>query len=1020
MLYKKNSDEKLSMELFKNPTNEYRGAPFWAWNCDLTKEMLTKQIEYLKEMGFGGFHMHCRSGLSTEYLSDEFMELIKCCRDKAEAEDMYAYLYDEDRWPSGAAGGIVTKNKKFRQKYLVMTENKEENAVSPKEGYEQGLPYLVACFDVILNPDGTLKEYKLIDENSEADGMKKYFYVKTPSEIGWYNGQTYVDTLSNEAMDEFIRVTYEAYEKGVGDSFGKSVPSIFTDEPQFAFKQTLKFAGSPEDIRLPWTTDFADTYKNTYGEDIISRLPELFWDFEDKVSTARYHYHDHICERFTLASADKCGKWCNEHGIYLTGHMVEEPTLTSQTSAIGEAMRAYRSFGIPGIDMLCDHTEFTTAKQAQSAVHQYGREGVMSELYGVTNWDFDFRGHKFQGDWQAALGITLRVPHLSWVSMKGLAKRDYPASINYQSPWYKEYGYVEDHFARLNTVLTRGKPAVKIGIIHPIESFWLHWGPADTGSDIRREMEDNFENITKWLINGFADFDFISESLLPSQVKEVSDLLPVGEMNYSAVVVPGCETLRRTTFEILKKFREHGGKLIFMGKCPKYLDAEPSEEIKVLYEDSIKCGFEENDILNVLEPEKFFDAVNDSGIKVRNMISQLRDDNGVKWLFLAHSEKTDKPDVSTPENLIITVKGKFTPEIYDTVSGKTYVPEFEINDGNTVIKKTVYAYDSLLIRLSDEKREMEKKKKYEAVSRISFMEPVEFELSEQNVYVLDMAEYNLDGGEWNKTDEILRIDMALRNTLNYPAASGGDSQPWVLGPDKTEHYAELKFTIKSELELDNVYAAFEEAESICLNGEEVPLEPVGYYTDESIIKYALPKIKAGENILTVKTPIGKRTSIENGFLLGNFGVKVNGCEKIITSLPERIGFASITNLGMPFYGGNVIYKTEINTPDCALNIKANKYRGALIKVIIDKKEVGVIAYAPYELIVDNVPAGTHTVEFILFGTRINTFGQLHYSGYTKWFGPNSWYTKGEEWSYEYRLKDTGILASPIITICKNN
>ena len=57
----------------------------------------------------------------------------------------------------------------------------------------------------------------------------------------------------------------------------------------------------------------------------------------------------------------------------------------------------------------------------------------MSELYGVTSWSFDFRRHKLQGDWQAALGITLRVPHLSWVSMKGEAKRDYPASINYQS-----------------------------------------------------------------------------------------------------------------------------------------------------------------------------------------------------------------------------------------------------------------------------------------------------------------------------------------------------------------------------------------------------------------------------------------------------------------------------------------------------------------------------------------------------------------------------------------------------------
>jgi hypothetical protein len=63
--------------------------------------------------------------------------------------------------------------------------------------------------------------------------------------------------------------------------------------------------------------------------------------------------------------------------------------------------------------------------------------------------------------------------------MKGSAKRDYPASINYQVPWYKEYGYVEDHFARLNTVQKSGKPKVRVGVIHPIESHWLIYGPKD-------------------------------------------------------------------------------------------------------------------------------------------------------------------------------------------------------------------------------------------------------------------------------------------------------------------------------------------------------------------------------------------------------------------------------------------------------------------------------------------------------------------------------------------------------------
>ena len=43
MLYKKNSAPDLSDELFMNPTCEYRGTPFWAWNGKLSKEELLRQ-----------------------------------------------------------------------------------------------------------------------------------------------------------------------------------------------------------------------------------------------------------------------------------------------------------------------------------------------------------------------------------------------------------------------------------------------------------------------------------------------------------------------------------------------------------------------------------------------------------------------------------------------------------------------------------------------------------------------------------------------------------------------------------------------------------------------------------------------------------------------------------------------------------------------------------------------------------------------------------------------------------------
>ena len=106
MLYKKNNAKSLDKELFKNPTCEYRGTPFWAWNCKLEQEELERQIDVLREMGFGGFHMHVRTGMDTPYLSDEYMSLIRACVDKAERDKMLAWLYDEDRWPSGAAGGV--------------------------------------------------------------------------------------------------------------------------------------------------------------------------------------------------------------------------------------------------------------------------------------------------------------------------------------------------------------------------------------------------------------------------------------------------------------------------------------------------------------------------------------------------------------------------------------------------------------------------------------------------------------------------------------------------------------------------------------------------------------------------------------------------------------------------------------------------------------------------------------------------------------------------------------------------
>jgi hypothetical protein len=153
----------------------------------------------------------------------------------------------------------------------------------------------------------------------------------------------------------------------------------------------------------------------------------------------------------------------------------------------------------------------------------------------------------------AALGITMRVHHLTWVSMAGEGKRDYPACIGYQSPWYKEYGYIEDHLARVSVAMTRGKAVTRIGVMHPIESYWLAFGPNSSGDEMGNR-DQAFEDLTTWLLHGLSDFDFISESLLPEQTSknQKGKILQFSKYEYDVILVPIFEPSDQ---QLLKSYR---------------------------------------------------------------------------------------------------------------------------------------------------------------------------------------------------------------------------------------------------------------------------------------------------------------------------------------------------------------------------------------------------------------------------------------------------------------------------------
>ena len=1025
MLYPKNKASVLDTELFKNPTAEYRGTPFWAWNTNLKREELLWQIERLGEMGFGGYHMHVRSGMNTEYLSADFMDLIAACVEKGKAENMLSWLYDEDRWPSGAAGGIVTKDPKFRQRSISFNYTEDESATDPVRAYNEGGCYLIAEFDVVLNDIGELVSYKRISRDTETEGRRVYVYCRCSKCSGWYNGQTYVDTLSADAMKKFIDVTYTAYKDKVGDDFGEAIPAIFTDEPQFARVSYPAFANDGG-ATLPWTYELDAAFTDMKGYSIIDKLPELAWNLEGgKPSKVKYDYFDTVSELFANSFADQCGEWCDNNGIALTGHLMNEAELYSQVVSTGESMRSYRGFGIPGIDMLCDRIELSTAKQTQSAKHQYGKPAMLSELYGVTGWGFDFKGHKFQGDWQAALGVTVRVPHLSWVSMKGSAKRDYPASIHYQSSWYKKYPYVEDHFARLNTALTRGKADVKIGVIHPVETQWLNIGPANTGSDKCHALEGAFQSLTSYLLGAHLDFDFICESQLPSLYKRTEGAeLAIGEMSYNAVVVPPITTIRSSTVAALCDFISRGGLVLFVGSCPEAVDGEISDGARELYGMAEKCAFTKLDIVAALEGVRDITIKNKSGNTAGNFLYAMRRDGNVKWLFITRFVKPGAtrfydPAVNEAEILSIKIKGCYKPMVYDTVSGEISEISYKAEDGYTTLKKSLYASDSLLLCLNEADEGeliLPAEDKKSPVATLDYKCKVPYELGEPNVLVLDLCRYSWDGESYGELEEMLRIDKAIRREFKWPAASGGDCQPWAIEKEKEFKYVYLKFEFDSEIDAPCKLAA-EEVCEVVFNGQSVTLEADGYFTDKEIYTYKMPNIRAGRNTVVVRAPISKRISLENMFLLGSFGVKAEGVTCTVVPLPEKLAFSSVTSQGLPFYGSTVTYKLPVSCKaDSDIKVSAPIFAGAVIGVSIDGRDAGVIAYAPHSLTVPNVAPGEHTVELTVYLTRVNTFGALHDAVDRSWKGPNMYFTGGAEWSYEYNLKKSGLLKSPTLEI----
>ncbi len=992
---------------FKGPGTPFRGKPFWAWNGKMEPEELRRQVRIFHRMGLGGGFMHSRVGLATEYLGREWFDCVKATIDECRKLGLEAWLYDEDRWPSGAAGGLVTKNKKYRMRKL-HAEILDQPPTSQK-----GLlrVFRGTWADLRFRPDPNGKNFIT-------------FAVKLDEPSPWYNGQTYLDTMSKEAVREFIRKGYQPCADEIGEHFGSTVPGIFTDEPNYGH-------GGKAWKAIPWTDVLPTEFKKRYGYDVLDWLPALFYEMDDpKAVRARVHYRDLITALFVENFAGQIGKWCGEHNLLFTGHVLAEETLESQARVVGAAMRFYEHMQAPGIDILTESRwglgyEYDTAKQCESVRRQMGRKWMLSELYGCTGWDFTFEGHKAIGDWQAALGVNLRCQHLSWYTMLGQAKRDYPASIFFQSPWWKEYPVVEDYFARVNYALVQGEAVRDVLVIHPIESQWtLPPVQTEQAKQAAAELQRHFTGVRDILLQHQIDFDYGDEEMLSRLAKAAGRRLRVGKAVYKAVVVPPTLTLRSSTLKLLAAFARSGGKVLFLEPVASLVDALPSDMAQKTADACRRLPLAADPIVEALAPERTVLLESEDGKPVRSALVMMRKTGAKTILFVCNIDR--KQGIDTVR---VKLRKAGLIEEWDPQTGDVFLVAKNADSFTTSLP----ASGSRLFVIGGKPTAGARPRPSLKAVRIRRLpqRPATIALTDANAVVLDMPRFRIGGGDWNDRMEILKVDRAARTALGVAPRGGAMVQPWARPKPKQIQSipVELEYTFRvRNVPQGPVGLALETPErfDVRLNGSPLTTNEDGaWWVDPCLQKLPVPPglLVPGENTLSLRIDYTENDGLETCFLLGYFGVRLVGNQPEILEPPAALEPGDWCGQGLPFYTGSVVYRLPARfKPGRSerLVLRFDNHRSTVIRVSCGGKLAGYAAWPPYEVDVTDVLDGKNDLCIEVFGSRRNAFGPLHIVDPNPvWTGPEQFVTEGDRWRDEYHLKPCGLTAWPLLVTYKS-
>ncbi|MBN2136263.1 MAG: hypothetical protein JW720_00500 [Sedimentisphaerales bacterium] len=847
--------EKLR-EIFADPPRQYATAPLWVWNDLLTEKQIRETMRDLASQKVMQVFVHPRPGLMTPYLADDWFRLWKVALDEAEKLDMNVWIYDENSYPSGFAGGLVPDAMpESRGKGLHFTE-----AGKPPKLSDETLAVYRITGDEFENVTEKLKAGEQL-----PDAQYLVASIRLAPTGGWFGGKYYVDLLHPGVTEKFIEITMGAYKRELGEHFGDRLPGWFTDEPH------LTPAGG-----LHWSDRIPRDFEKRWGYDLLDHLPSLTRNIGD-FKRVRHNFQQFLLEEFIACWAKPCYEYCRDNNLEFTGHYWEHGWPGAGHG--GDNMAMYAWHQRPAIDTLMNqysedmHAQFGNVRsvlELASVANQLGKKRTLCEAYGAGGWDLRFEDMKRIGDWLYVLGVNTLDEHLSYITIRGARKRDHPQSFSYHEPWWPDYHVMARHFTRLSAALSAGQQVNTILLIEPTTTTWLY----QTDPTHLNNIGSSFQKLVTDMAKAQIEFDLGCEDIIARHGAVDDTDFVVGQRRYSTVILPPLtENLNSKTTELLEQYTTAGGKVLCCGQPPTFVDGTPSEKPKAVWKNPSWNRIDTAEISMLLPAPP-------DGFAVK------RDPND-KGILFHHRRKLDDGDILFIVNTSITDSstGMFesragSVESWSLETGEMSPYPFARTAAGLIVDFELPPCGSLLLFLSNNPAAPPAKKDRETRS-VPQLGPAIVKRLAPNVLTLDYVDITAGG------EQLTNVHFYKANQFAF-RKNGMERNPWdsavqfrdelitkTFGPD-SGFEAKYKFTIEDEVP-DRLYIVIERPDlyTITCNRKKVSAKKDDWWLDKAFGKVNITSaVKLGLNTVTIKaSPMTIYHELEPAYVIGDFSLK---------------------------------------------------------------------------------------------------------------------------------------------------